>query len=114
MYLYVIPPELQECGESSLHFAEQQVEEGQLSHTILIQQGAQTWQKNVTLLFNISTNKNSTAFCNYMFMTKPNSQKMTGWIWLYKKGKIRCLALVTDCALVNVNHDHFMASHEAN
>lgn len=48
LYLYVIPPELQQCGKSSLHLAEELVEEGQLSHTILIQQGAQTWDKNIT------------------------------------------------------------------
>lgn len=36
VYLYVIPPELQQCGKSSFHFAEELVEEGQLSHTILI------------------------------------------------------------------------------
>lgn len=49
VYLYVIPPELQQCGKSSFHFAEELVEEGQLSHTILIQQGAKTWYKNSAL-----------------------------------------------------------------
>lgn len=48
VYLYVIPPELQQCGKSALHLAEELVEEGQLSHTILIQQRAQTWHKNIT------------------------------------------------------------------
>lgn len=48
VYLYVIPPELQQCGKSSLHLAEELVEEGQLSHTVLIQQGAQTFNKNIT------------------------------------------------------------------
>lgn len=48
VYLYVIPPELQQRGKSSLHLAEELVEEGQLSHTILIQQGAQTWHTNIT------------------------------------------------------------------
>lgn len=63
VYLYVIPPELQQCGKSSLHLAEELVEEGQLSHTILIQQGAQTWHKNITLILCVRT-----AFYNLLFL----------------------------------------------
>lgn len=48
VYLDVIPPELQQCGKSSLHFAEELVEEGEFSHTILIQQSAQTCHKHAT------------------------------------------------------------------
>lgn len=43
-YLDVIPPELQQGGQTSLDLAEELVEEGQLSDSVLIQQGAQTWQ----------------------------------------------------------------------
>lgn len=44
-YLDVVPPELQQSVKSSLHLSEQLVKEGQLSHTILIQQNAQTCHK---------------------------------------------------------------------
>lgn len=43
-YLYVIPPELQQRGETSFDLAKELVEEGQLSDAIFIEQGAQTWQ----------------------------------------------------------------------
>lgn len=49
VYLYIIPPELQQCGKSSFHLAEELVKEGQLSHAILIQQGAQTCNTHITL-----------------------------------------------------------------
>lgn len=45
VYLDVFPPELQQRGESCLHLVEELEEEGQLSHTILIQQGVQTWRE---------------------------------------------------------------------
>lgn len=47
VYLYVISPELKQCRKSSLHLVEELIEEGQLSHTVLIQQGAQTCQKRL-------------------------------------------------------------------
>lgn len=53
VYLYVIPPELQKCGKSSLHLAEELVEEDQLSQTIPIQQDAQTWYTNITLILHV-------------------------------------------------------------
>lgn len=43
-YLDVIPPELQQGGETSLDLAEELVEESQLSDSVLVQQGAQTWR----------------------------------------------------------------------
>lgn len=43
-YLDVVPPELQQGGETSLDLAEELVEEGQLCDSVLIEQGAQTWQ----------------------------------------------------------------------
>lgn len=46
-YLYIIPPELQQCGKSSFHLAEKLVEEGQFSHAILIQQASQTCNTHV-------------------------------------------------------------------
>lgn len=42
-YLDVVPPELQQGGQTSLHLAEELVEESQLSDSVLVQQGAQTW-----------------------------------------------------------------------
>lgn len=48
-YLYIIPPELQQCGKSSFHLAEELVEEGQFSHTILIQQVSQTCNTIITV-----------------------------------------------------------------
>lgn len=48
-YLYIIPPELQQCGKSSFHLAEKLVEEGQFSHAILIQQVSQTCNTHVTV-----------------------------------------------------------------
>lgn len=53
LYLYVISPELKQSGESSLHLAEELVEEAELSHSILIQQGPQTWYQNITLLLHV-------------------------------------------------------------
>lgn len=63
LYLYVIPPELQQCGKSSFHLAEELVEEGQLSHTVLIQQGAQTWHKSISLVLCVET-----AFYNLLLI----------------------------------------------
>lgn len=83
VYLYVIPPELQQCEKSSLHLAEQLVEEGQLSHTILIQQGAQTWHKNITRMLQFHV-YDQIKFTNW---------KIIGWVQLDKEGTYNVLLM---------------------
>lgn len=64
VYLYIILPELQQSRKSSFHLAEELVEKGQLSQTILIQQGAQAWHKHETHILCIKT-----TFYNWLFMS---------------------------------------------
>ena len=80
VYLNVIPPELQQCGESALHLAEELVEEAQLSHTIPIQHGAQSWNKtNDTIIayYVMSIWKMLQHFSNFT-LTTLNSQISKG------------------------------------